>query len=103
MNHRRVKYPSTFPPTYDHGRDYGTCVEGRPRAYPLLTPRSSAGPGPYHRTNSVHLTKARPFRTHFSAEHGCSRPTHFPGPHIDRGRRVGRPEPDSTTEDSSVL
>ena len=67
MSHRRVEYPSTFPPTYDHGRDYSTCLKGRARAYSFLTTRSSAGPRPYYGTNPVYLTKACPFRAYFSA------------------------------------
>ena len=33
-----MKYLTTFPPTYDHGRHYGACLEGWARTNPLLAP-----------------------------------------------------------------
>lgn len=103
MNHRGMKYPTTFPPTNDHGRHYGACLKGRTRTNPLLAPRSPARPGPHYGTNPVHLTKTRSLRTYFSAEHSCPGPTHLPRPRLDRGRRVGRSKPNSATQDLSVL
>ena len=98
-----MEHPTTFPPTYDHGRDHGACIKGRSRADPLLTPRGSAGLRPYHWDNPVHLTETGPFRTYLPAKLNCPHTTHFLGPYLDRGRRVGRPEPDPATQNSSVF
>ena len=97
MNHGGVEYFTTLSPTYDHGRNHSPCAESRARTHPFLTPRSSPGPRPHYRTNSLYLTKAGPLRAHYTTEFGRPCPPNLLRPDLDRGRRVRRTQPNPIT------
>lgn len=87
-----------------HYRNNSFSTKNRTSSHPLLVTRSASRDHPYHRTNPIHLTKTCPLRPNPASrrERSSVSPNSLSSL-LNLSRRMRRTQPNSTTEDPSIL